>query len=117
MGNGLTKRSLDVIPALEDQLSFFSEKGYAELISLTRFRLVNKYLIAINEFGVKKYQKILKKLLLKTPLSMPDYTVYQLIMPIKAPFVYPYLRIKDVLERRGLLGSIKQYLNHFKRFN
>lgn len=106
-GRGVTRRALDVIPALEEQLSFFTERGCEKLAMRVKGNLISHYARAISQFNEVRYRGQLKRLLNGYD-GAPPYHAYKTAMPIMAIFVFPYCqRLKDLLSRRGVMGTIK----------
>ena len=115
MGKASTPRALDLIAAHEAQMTFFTARGDDDLASAVQCRLVYEYAHAAWSLGQKDYLQSLRRLLMEHPRLTPFTHVTPFTMWLTAYVHYPICRFCDLLHRRGLLGTLKQFLLRFKR--
>ncbi len=115
MGKASPSRALDLIAAHEDQAAFFTQQGYDDLANAVRRRLIYEYADAAWRLGQKEALQNLKNLLIAHPQHTPFTQLNPLTMWLTAYVHYPFCRLRDLLHRRGLLGTLKQYLRRFHR--
>lgn len=120
MGQGFSKRSLDVIPALEEQYNFFVKRGFDDLADRTLNGLMYKLGNAIILLSETRFRAELKQMLYRQGKPVVPFAYYRAAMPIGAFFVYPYgKRLRELFSRRGVVGAMKQIcqrvLTLFKR--
>ena len=115
MGNASTARALDLIAAHENQASFFLAQGFHDLAEASHRRLVYEYADAGWRLGQKDKLQCLKDLLIAYPQLTPFKQINLLTLWLTAYVYYPLCRINELLLRRGLLGTFKQFYLRFKR--
>jgi hypothetical protein len=89
--------------------------GHHDLADAVRHRLIYEYADAAWHLGQKDALIHLKDLLITHPHLTPFTQINPLTMWLTAYTYYPLCRLRDLLHRRGPLGTLKQFLLHFKR--
>lgn len=109
-----TRQRLDYIPGIEDQYTFFVAIKDEALIDLSARRLAHGYCGALQRTGENIYRQKLKVILRKHKLELIRHkTEYQLTCPVLFYTIWPFVRLYDVIKRRGVVGGIKQYCRKF----
>ena len=107
---------LVAIDALKWQIAFLEELGHPSAATVSRRRLVGNYVNAIRILHHEEYRKPLRRELrvLRLPL-LSNKMVYECAYPVRARLAWPFVRAYDVIRRRGVFGSVQQWLSHFGR--
>lgn len=120
MGTKWSVSRLQQIPPLKEQLEFFETNGQAKVARFVAVELARSLSAAVA--GLRKLQPSSKVLEFKTELrellhryqlslaDRPD--LWLTIAPIRAWIMKTFLRVTDVLRRRGLFGAMEIF---FKR--
>ena len=107
---------LVAIDALKWQIAFLEELGHPSAATVSRRRLVGNYANAIRILNHREYRKPLRRELrvLRLPL-LSNKMVYECAYPIRSRLAWPFVRAYDLVRRRGVVGSVRQWLSHFRR--
>jgi len=110
MQNGNKARRLDLIGAFSSQVDFFKDKGIHDLKLQAQVKLLRIYVYAVKELKNAEYKAKLREELQKGEVRIIDCPeAYRVLYPIRMMWLWPYLRLKDVIERRGLIGAFRQW--------
>ena len=108
-GSGWSEAEFDFIEAVQEQIGYFNTIGAkdAELFSVRR--LAGLYSNAIRKGRHAELRGPLRRLLARyhVPVLKNEH-LYRVARPIRMMWLWPMLRLTDVLKRRGLLGTINQ---------
>ena len=110
MQNGNKARRLDLIGAFSSQVEFFRDKGIHDLKLQAHVKLLRIYVYAVKELKKAEYKAKLCEELHKGEVRIIDCPeAYRVLYPIRMMWLWPYLRLKDVIARRGLIGAFCQW--------
>lgn len=113
MQDGNKKRRLDLIGAFSSQVEFFREHGLPDLMLQAKVKLLKVYVYAIEELRSLDCKARLQDAMRDDPVPVllcPE--AYRVLHPVRMLWLWPYLRARDVLSRRGLIGAVRQWLSH-----
>ena len=111
MQNGNKARKLDLIGAFSSQVEFFRDKGIQDLKLQAQVKLLRIYVYAVKELKKAEYKVKLREELQNGEVRVIDCPeAYRMLYPIQMMWLWPYLRIKDVVARRGLIGAFCQWI-------
>ena len=111
MQDGNMKRKLDLIGAFSDQIGFFKERGLLDLMNQAKIKLLKIYVFAIKRMEMNEYRENLRDLLRTGDISVlqcPE--AYRVLHPVMMLWYWPYLRLVDIVSRRGFAGAVRQLI-------
>jgi hypothetical protein len=111
MQDGNMKRKLDLIGAFWDQIDFFKERGLLDLMNQAKIKLLKIYVFAIKRMGMNEYRENLRDILRTGDISVlqcPE--AYRVLHPVMMLWYWPYLRLVDIVSRRGFAGAVRQLI-------
>ena len=111
MQDGNMKRKIDLIGAFWDQIDFFKERGLLDLMNQAKIKLLKIYVFAIKRMEMNEYRENLRDLLRTGDISVlqcPE--AYRVLHPVRMLWYWPYLRLVDIVSRRGFAGAVRQLI-------
>ena len=104
------------------EIAYLDSKGYDSAAKYYRSQLARTCSVAVAQSPHRddrvrnRYRNLLRQMMRECKLKFIDskeqaFAAY----PVRARLAWPFVRAYDLVRRRGVVGSVRQWLSHFRR--